>query len=186
MKRSLPILITPIRGENLARELLEEIACAINDTLRIETRVAEPIALPAQIEDRQGQLCSNEVVDFLIARAPDPHQPACWTLALTNRDLRAPARSFVFGEATLRGAWAVVSTARLRTHDPRILVQRIVQEALHEIGHLAGIDHCETSACTMHPSTSVEEIDSKSGGFCTRCQSRFHAFPPLDPRRRGR
>lgn len=182
----LPLLLTPMRGEDLAPELLDEVARAITATLPIECRIAEPIALPAQIEARQGQLCSNQIIDFLIARTPDPHEPACWTLALTTHDLRAPARSFVFGEATLRGAWAVVSTARLRAPDQRTYLQRIVQEILHEIGHLAGIDHCEAAACTMHPSTSVEEIDRKGKGFCTRCQHRLDSLRLLDPRSRRR
>ena len=61
-----------------------------------------------------GQCSSNRIVDALIERADGREQDE-WTLAVTAADLVADGRDYVFGEAALGGAWAVVSLARLRS-----------------------------------------------------------------------
>ena len=50
-----------------------------------------------------------------------------------------------------------------------LLFQRLVKEAVHELGHTYNLFHCSDSTCVMHSSTYVEEIDLKSDRFCRLC-----------------
>jgi archaemetzincin len=134
-----------------------------------------PLPLLEDWRDPQtGQFRSGDVVDALIARgdALRAHPSRLWSLAVTDADLCAPARSFVFGEATVGGCCAVVSLARL---DPGegpaspALRARLLAEAVHELGHVAGLDHCDRGACVMVPCRTVEEVDRRGAGFCRRC-----------------
>ena len=100
-------------------------------------------------------------------------------LGVTALDLFIPALSFVFGEAQLGGTAAVVSLHRLRAEsyglrpDPALLFERLVKEALHELGHTHGLVHCQSFDCVMRSSTYVEDIDQKPQLFCDSCWTRL-------------
>lgn len=137
-------------------------------------------------EAERGQLNSNRVVDALIDRdAPgDDDPPDRWTLALTEADLYAPGLSFVFGEAAQGGAWAVVGLARLRegpgADAEARLRRRVLVEAVHELGHVAGLEHCTAPACVMFPSETLADTDRKSAAPCPRCAEALRACAGLD------
>jgi archaemetzincin len=138
----------------------------------------------AWLDADRRQYSSNRVVDALIARSAPPRrgEPEEWTLAITAADLFAPGREFVFGEAALGGAWAVLSLARLR--DPRcpddqeLVLDRALKEALHELGHLARLTHCRSLRCVMSPSAQPADIDRKDASFCDSCEAALE--PALD------
>jgi predicted Zn-dependent protease len=141
--------------------------------------------IPVQPGWRSGDgkaLLSASVVDFLISRFPQQYSRDGieWTLALTSLDLVVPGRPYVFGEATLGGAWAVVGISRLRAPehpgDVRVLRARLLRESLHELGHLAGLSHCQRAACVMEPSAAPADVDLKPDDFCEACRSRFDAL----------
>ena len=56
--------------------------------------------------------------------------------------------------------------------DPALLIERLVKEAVHEVGHTVDLTHCDDYACAMAPSHAVEWIDLKEVTLCTSCQSR--------------
>jgi archaemetzincin len=56
-----------------------------------------------------------------------------------------------------------------------LLVQRIVKESIHELGHTFGLLHCSYPGCVLNASTYVEDIDQKSDTFCPQCQKQLHA-----------
>ncbi len=97
------------------------------------------------------------------------------TLAVLDSDLFIPILTYVFGEAELNGDVAVVSYYRLMNElyglpgNDAVFMQRVRKEALHELGHLYGLFHCEHQECAMHASTYVEDIDLKGDSFCNRC-----------------
>ncbi len=97
-------------------------------------------------------------------------------LGVTAVDLFIPILTFVFGEAQLGGACAVVSYHRLDQAfyglpaDHALLVERLVKEAIHEIGHTFGLRHCEDYECVMAPSHSVEWLDVKGASLCGGCR----------------
>jgi len=87
----------------------------------------------------------------------------------------------VFGEAQLDGACAVVSTHRLRQEfyglpsDPKLLSERLLKEAVHELGHTFALTHCADYRCVMAAAHAVEWIDVKKNHFCKDCRARV--FP---------
>jgi archaemetzincin len=100
-------------------------------------------------------------------------------LGVTALDLYIPTLTFVFGEAQIAGRCAVVSVHRLRQEfyglppDPRMARERLLKEAVHELGHTLGLKHCDDYRCAMAPSHAVEWIDLKSSRFCPDCQARL-------------
>lgn len=150
----------------------------IADSMGLDAVVGPRIGLHDRWRDTgSGRYDSNRVIDALVeALAPDAGDPALadfdWTLALTEVDLCAPGRPFVFGEATLGGPCAVVSLARLRSPDRQVLRLRALKEAAHEIGHLAGLEHCRDPRCVMFPSNEIGDTDVKGERLCEVCRAR--------------
>lgn len=96
-------------------------------------------------------------------------------LGVISVDLFIPVLTYVFGEAQLGGKISIVSTFRLSElayglpENKKLTEERLLKEAVHELGHNFGLLHCENYLCVMHPSTSVEEVDIKTASFCSRC-----------------
>ena len=120
----------------------------------------------------RGQYHSTEILKRLLQ---DPHTESWRILGVTNLDLYIPILTFVFGEAQLGAAAALVSTHRLRPEfygmpqDPELLQERLLKEALHELGHTFGLRHCSDYLCVMSSSHSAERIDLKQAEFCPAC-----------------
>jgi archaemetzincin len=120
----------------------------------------------------RGQYHSTEILKRLVQ---DPHTESWRILGVTDLDLYIPILTFVFGEAQLSAAAALVSTHRLRPEfygmpqDPELLQERLLKEALHELGHTFGLRHCSDYLCVMSSSHSAERIDLKQAEFCTAC-----------------
>jgi len=94
-------------------------------------------------------------------------------LGITDYDIYAPGMNFVFGEARLPGRVGVVSTYRLKPTGPerhKLYAERVVKEAVHELGHTLGLNHCEDNSCVMHFSESLEDTDNKSSALCDTCR----------------
>ncbi len=104
-------------------------------------------------------------------------------LGITAMDLYIPILTFVFGEAQMGGPCAVVSAHRLRQEfyglpgDPELLSQRLLKEAVHELGHTLHLTHCEDYQCAMAPSHAVEWIDLKESLLCPACRARIEVAP---------
>lgn len=94
-------------------------------------------------------------------------------LGVAALDLYVPGMNFVFGEARCPGQVAVISTRRLKPtpRNQRLFRERVLKEAVHEIGHTMGLKHCPDSACVMHFSEHIGDTDKKSATFCVECQS---------------
>jgi len=71
----------------------------------------------------------------------------------------------------------VVSLHRLREEvyglppNPSLESDRLLKEAVHEIGHTFGLSHCDDWNCVMASSHSVEWLDVKSASFCRNCRA---------------
>jgi len=120
----------------------------------------------------RGQYHSTEILRRLLQ---DPPAESWRILGVTDVDPFIPILTFVFGEAQLGDTGALVSTHRLRPEfyglpkDPGLLQERLLKEAIHELGHTFGLRHCTDYRCVMSASHSVERIDLKHSGFCTAC-----------------
>ncbi len=97
-------------------------------------------------------------------------------LGIADVDLYAPGLNFVFGQALMGGRDCVVSLARLRPSfyglppDEELFRRRAIKEAVHELGHTFGLEHCPDPSCVMRFSNSLAETDRKGSGFCPRCR----------------
>lgn len=118
----------------------------------------------------------NQYYSTAILQAMQPLvEPGARLLAVTSVDLYVPVLTFVFGEAQLSGSCAVVSLHRLREEfyglPPReeLLRERLVKEAVHELGHTFGLRHCDDWRCVMTSSHAVERLDVKGTEFCFTC-----------------
>ena len=104
-------------------------------------------------------------------------------LGLLDVDLFVPIFTHVFGEAQQGGRCAVVSMFRLGggseagTVPQSIVLERTAKIALHEIGHLLRLHHCQDSHCLMHFSGDLDELDATPFRFCRYCQADLHQRP---------
>jgi archaemetzincin len=102
-------------------------------------------------------------------------------VAVTELDLALLVFTHVFGLARPGGGAAVVSLARLRPElyglpaDAALTLRRATAEILHELGHAAGLDHCQDFTCLMHFAPDVESIDLRGQTFCPHCAA---TLPP--------
>jgi len=137
---------------------------------------------PADAFDpRRQQHSSTRILQWLVDRRPaEAHK----VLALTDVDLFIPILTFVFGEAQLDGAAAIVSTARLRTNhgssNVRLLTTRLAKECVHELGHTFGLLHCDTPGCVMTRSVNLIEVDAKRTTLCGACEARYRELREKD------
>lgn len=170
--------------------VLEDIGPRLSEQFRVPWDVL-PGALDPQFAfhaERQ-QYHSTEILSRVHAMA----RGECWrVLGLTALDLYIPILTFVFGEAQMGGAAAVVSMHRLRQEyyglpgDNGLLRDRLLKEAVHELGHTLDLRHCEDYRCAMASSHAVEWIDLKDISLCASCNSRIANRIPAPQRNRFR
>lgn len=97
-------------------------------------------------------------------------------LGIIDADLYASKLNYVFGEADPYAGVAIISLWRLRQEfyglprDKDLLKERAAKEAIHEIGHVYGLDHCSHPECIMYFSNSISDTDKKGPGFCDICK----------------
>lgn len=97
-------------------------------------------------------------------------------IGIASVDLYVPIFTFVFGEAQLSGNAALASLFRLRQEfyglpaDEALSLDRLVKEALHELGHTYGLRHCPDWNCAMATSTAIDRLDLKAPAYCVTCR----------------
>lgn len=91
-------------------------------------------------------------------------------LVLTDLDIYYADFDYVFGFTDVSKGVSVVSFARMiKGATAEKLIERTVKTAIHEIGHLNGLRHCNSRACVMSLSFGLADTDRKSSRFCDRC-----------------
>ncbi len=92
-----------------------------------------------------------------------------FVLGIVKRDLYVPRLKFVLGLANPLESVSIISLARLKSSNKKRYIDRAVKEAIHELGHLLGIEHCGNPKCVMRFSNRVSDIDKKDDKFCEKC-----------------
>ena len=166
------IYIQPIKTDH--GPWIEDLEKCVFSIFGYHTKVGTlNIDLEKTFDQTRQQYNSSQILLQIISRPP---ADAVKVLCVVNVDLFIPILTFVFGEAQLRGIGSVVSLHRLNnkfyglSEDRQLLGERLVKEAIHEIGHNFGLIHCSNQSCVMKSSTYVEEVDQKSVEMCNRCQ----------------
>lgn len=167
-------------GEGLpALALLDRLAAGAASLLQTSCHVEPaPMNVDFAFDIIRRQAWSTPVLSRLQQR---PHRTGVVTLGVTELDLYVPVLTYVFGEAQLRGPAAIVSAHRLRQEyyglpaDDGLLVERILKETLHELGHTQGLRHCTDWCCVMSSAHTAERIDLRHAGFCQDCAAHLSA-----------
>ena len=117
------------------------------------------------------QYYSTPILNRLSGLAPSH---AVKILAITRVDLFIPILTHVFGEAQLGGKACIISVHRLNeglgSGVWELFHQRVVKEAIHELGHAFNLRHCQNHMCLMHYCRSIKDVDRKSGELCRYCK----------------
>lgn len=163
--------------------LLGELQEAIPKRLPVRCEIV-PLHLdpaPSYHAERQ-QFHSSEILQRMFSLV----RPTDWRfLAVADVDLYIPILKYVFGEAQMGGPCALVSTFRLRQEfyglepDESLLRERLLKEAIHELGHTLSLRHCQDYQCAMASSHSVEWIDLRDNRMCEACRYELEASGDL-------
>jgi archaemetzincin len=131
----------------------------------LPARIGRPQPLPpaAHIGTRD-QHNSSMILDVLADRVDDD---ALITLAVTDADLFARGKKYVFGEGNLERRVGVCSMARLRDADEALFRRRALRLATHEAAHILSIPHCVNRRCLMQGANTLEESDGHPMQPCT-------------------
>ena len=171
------IYIVPIELED--HSYLEKLERFIFNTFHLRTKRREfKINLKDAFDPSRVQYNSSLILRQLIKKPPLDAEKI---LGVLDVDLFIPILTFVFGEAQLKGIGAVVSTRRLHNRfyglpeNREVTTDRLLKEAVHELGHTFGLIHCSQPKCVMNSSTYAENIDQKPAELCPLCQKSIKA-----------
>ncbi len=151
------------------RSALDNLARDLGD-MGFDVQLAGPRALPKGAFDAsRGQFHADVLLG--LARSVRAER----VLAVTDIDLYAGDLNFVFGIAKPRGEACVISLFRLYLDaDEEHFRSRVLKEAMHELGHTFGLDHCADPGCVMWFSNTLKETDRKGAAYCPRCKKTLH------------
>lgn len=125
---------------------------------------------------KRNQYLSTAILNAIMEQKE--YAPYEKILGMVDHDLYVPELNFVFGEASRKAA--VISVTRLRQifyhlpEDQGLFHQRVLTEAVHELGHTFGLGHCENPRCVMFFSNRLMDTDRKGSEFCQKCKNLLH------------
>ena len=164
---------------NVDDGLLRDLRPAVEEILSVPCKVL-PVRLDPEFafHGERQQYHSSEILHRMQSFLTEDS----WrVLGVAAVDLYIPILTFVFGEAQMNGPCAVLSAHRLRQEfyglppDRELFRQRLIKEAVHELGHTLNLTHCEDYRCVMASSHAVEWIDLKESVLCSVCRAAITA-----------
>lgn len=168
----------------LPPETLTTLAARLSRRIRLPCHVrAGTDLVPPRIAGR-GQIDAGALLP-LVEACLDARQAGAapggaprLLVGVTAEDMAIPIFTFVFGLARQGSRACIVSLARTDPvfyglpPDGDLRDRRAVAEILHELGHLAGLDHCPDRGCLMSFAGSIEKVDARGARFCPACLTR--------------
>lgn len=155
------------------RSIIDQLTPELSRRFTAAVSIGAPLPLLIRwLDVERRQYRAGPILDTLIERTPEPR-----VLGIADADLFVAGLNFIFGQATVGGCCGVIGLVRLRPEfyhappDPALFARRTLIEAVHELGHMAGLDHCPDPACVMHFSRTIEDTDLKGPDFCPRCHT---------------
>jgi archaemetzincin len=153
------------------------IAAHIVGFLKLAAEVLAPVQPPAAaFDESQGRYDAAKILSCFQSGSYDNYDKI---IGVLNADLFIPTFAYVFGEAELGGKHALVSLFRLKKNEEgrnptsAVCCERAAKVALHELGHLYNLTHCEDRNCLMHYSGGLADLDSLPIYFCRYCHTYF-------------
>jgi archaemetzincin len=167
-------VVAVIPFESASLTAVNVIAAHVSGYLNLAADTLKPFDIPSGALD-DGRLQYNAAT-LIAAIEAMPLNDYFKIIALFDVDLFIPLLTHVFGEARQNGRVALVSLYRLANHaggssssDERVL-ERVAKIALHEMGHLLNLLHCDDERCLMHFSGHLEALDQTRFNFCRYCR----------------
>ncbi|MGH7727797.1 MAG: archaemetzincin family Zn-dependent metalloprotease [Vulcanimicrobiaceae bacterium] len=160
-------------------ELVRRLALCLEERFLLSCEIERALRVPRTAQNGvRKQMFFNTLV-AKVAALERAHVDL--RLALTDFDLYKTSHRFIFGDASEEQRVAVVSLHRLRSEfygeepDPNLLFQRLLKEAVHNLGHALGLGHCFNARCAMFFSASIYDTDNKLSHLCEGCERRIRA-----------
>ena len=171
-----PVLFQPDKDilSTLEKTLSEEFnGCSI-----ITASPLKDVPKQLQIFDKQRNQWNSDAILQWLSNACKPYSKSATTkiLAICDFDAYSDKLNFVFGQAHMDGSISAIYLPRLRQEfyglkpNASLFYQRIVKEAVHELGHAFGLNHCKNTICVMYFSNSLSDTDIKTNHFCNVCK----------------
>jgi len=161
----------------VAPEILEGIVDGLVKTFPDTSAsiIKDVLSIPdVAFDKKRSQYRSSQILNEVQAYATKNRQFQR-ILGVVDVDIFSPGLNYVFGEAYVPGNAALISLWRLKLEfyhespDLALYVLRALKEAIHEVGHTLGIQHCPHSTCVMHFSNSIFDTDHKQTLLCDEC-----------------
>ena len=154
------------------KSVLEELFRFDNQTTTTNSPITE---IPSNLYDiPRNQYLSDRLLSWI--RQTFPPLGDTKVLAVCDFDAYFGKFNFCFGQALIGGNISAIYLARLLPshgdNDKKLLnlfQDRIVKEAIHELGHTFGLRHCSNNECIMFKSRTISDTDKKGRKFCESC-----------------
>lgn len=167
------IYIQPIC--EVREELLGYLLSRLEGIFGYPCRIALPIRVPdISYSTDRDQYNAEVIVEKIMKNIPIDAEKL---LGVVDLDLFVPGLNFVFGLAA--GNAAIISLIRLipeyygENKNEYLFRERALKEAIHELGHTFGLQHCQDKRCIMHFSNRLEDTDIKGPDFCRVCSAKI-------------
>jgi archaemetzincin len=152
---------------------LKVIAAHISAYFNLPSQILSALEHPEYaLDERRYQYDAGIILEAMESM---PFKDYEKVVGVLNLDLFIPIFTHTFGEAKIGGKFALVSLFRMRKNPdgssppPSLVYERGVKIALHELGHLFDLLHCEYKNCLMHYSGSIKELDERPLNLCEYC-----------------
>ena len=151
-------------GEIPASQIQKEIESFYNVPVIIKTKDLPYVTY----SEEQQKYRADKLIAYLVTTYPKSK-----VVALTSRDLcmyeNATVCKTVFALGSLSNIVSVTSTYRLKKKN---LDDRVIKTILHQVGHMYGLEHCETNyPCIMKANMhNTYHLDKGVKTLCEHCK----------------